>query len=73
MKIVEKTSVYFKYKGELCEVTGIATDKVIFFKKIGAKPCSHCGEIKEFVEVEKSLSFQEDSELIDTLTEKGAE
>lgn len=56
-----------RYQGKLCEVVGIAYDKVLFIREIGAKPCEKCGEIKEYSEVECSPNFQERAEAVNTL------
>ena len=69
MKRVIHPSTIIKYQGKLCEVVGIATDKVLFIREIGAKPCPTCGEIKEYAEVESSLNFQERAESVKTLEE----
>lgn len=69
MKTIKEPSTYLKYQGKLCEVVGIATDKVLFIREVGAKPCNECGEIKEYAEVESSPNFQERAEAINTLHE----
>lgn len=67
MKSVTKLPTYLKYNGKLCEIISYATDKVLFIREVGAKPCQCCGETKEYVEVESSLNFKERAEPINTL------
>jgi hypothetical protein len=69
MKKVNSPGVYLRYKGKLCEITGYATDKVVFIREVNAQPCKCCGEIKEWAEVESSPNFQEAAEPIKTLEE----
>lgn len=68
MKTATKPSTILKYRGKLCEIVAIATSKVLFIREIGAKRCERCGEIKEYVEVESSLNFQEQAEPVITLS-----
>jgi hypothetical protein len=67
MKKIKSAGAIIRYKGKLCEVVGYTTDKVLFIREIGAKPCPHCKEIKEYVEVECSPNFQERAEPVETL------
>lgn len=67
MKRIAKPGAIIKYKGKLCEVVGYATEKVLFIREVGAKPCSLCGEVKEYAEVESSPNFQERAEPVSTL------
>lgn len=66
MKTIKNPSAIFRYKGKICEVTGIATDKVIFFRELG-KRCRYCGKTKDYAEVESSPNFQENAEAVNTL------
>lgn len=69
MKRIEKPGSIIRYQGMLCEVTGIAIDKVLFIREIGAKACDKCGHTKEYSEVENSRNFQERAEAVNTLLE----
>jgi hypothetical protein len=67
MKTIEHPGTIIKYNGKLCEVVGIANEKVLFIIEVGAKPCEICGQIKEYSEVESSPIFQEKAEAVKTL------
>lgn len=69
MKEIKSPGTIIRYAGKLCEVVSYATSKVLFIREIGAKPCPHCKEIKEYVEVEASPKFQEHAEAVKTLSE----
>ena len=69
MKTVNHPGSIIKFQGELCEVVGIATRKVLFIREINATACEKCGEIKEYAVVEESPNFQGSVEAVKTLEE----
>lgn len=68
MKRINKAGAIIKYQGKLCEVLSYTTEKTLFIREIGAKPCEMCGETKEYSEVESSPNFQERAEPVETLS-----
>lgn len=60
----------FYYKNELVQAVGIATDKVIFLRKLSTCLCPHCNkpiEQNDIALVESSPLFQENAKEIETL------
>lgn len=68
MKHIKDIPTILRYDGKLCEVVGVAHEKVLFIQEIGAKPCKKCGEVKEYAVVESSPKFQERAEAVVTLS-----
>ena len=69
MKTIKHAGSYLRYKGKICEITGYATDKVLFIREVNAQPCQACGNLKEYAEVESSPNFQASAEALNTLEE----